>query len=283
MNDTSDKFDKAVAWWSGGVTSAVACKIAINIFGSHGVRIVFIDTKNEHSDTFRFMKDCEKWYGINIETITNEKYNSIQEVWYKYKSLNISNGASCSLRLKMEVRFAFQKAENFTYQVFGFDIDEAKRIKAMTLNYRDIKPVYPLAFFGYTKQNCISILGEAGIEVPMAYKYGLNNNNCLQTGCVQGGIGYWQKMRTLFPDKFLAMSKVEHDLTDLKGEPVTMLKDQSKGGGLVFLLPHPLYPNVKDISMMKGMPPKPLVDCNGYCGTNDLTKSETEKELNYAQ
>lgn len=26
------------------------------------------------------------------------------------------------------------------------------------------------------------------------YKLGFTNNNCFGTGCVQGGIGYWQKV-----------------------------------------------------------------------------------------
>ena len=80
------------------------------------------------------------------------------------------------------------------------------------------------------------------------------------------------------------MALVEHELTDLKGEPVTMLKDSKKGGGLVFLKPHPKYPTIKDISMMRGIDPKPLFDCNGFCGTNDLEpRLETEKEINYQQ
>ena len=77
------------------------------------------------------------------------------------------------------------------------------------------------------------------------------------------------------------MADMEHELTELKGKPVTMLKDQSKGGGLVFLKPHQKYKNIKDISMMKGREPKPLFDCNGMCGVNDLSKrNDTEKEIN---
>ena len=101
--------------------------------------------------------------------------------------------------------------------------------------------------------------------------------------CVQGGIGYWQKVQRDFPDKFDAMAKVEHELTELKGEPVTMCKDQSKGGGLVFLKHNVKYPSIKDISMMKGREPKPLMDCNGLdCGVKDLDeRNPTEKEINY--
>jgi hypothetical protein len=141
--------------------------------------------------------------------------------------------------------------------------------------------------FGYSKKMCIEIVENAGIEIPAAYSLGFNNNNCLKTGCVQGGIGYWQKIQREMPEKFEAMAKVEHELTEAKGKPVTMLKDQSekaKGSesGFVFLKPHPDYPDIKDISKMKGREPKPLKDCFGDCGVNDFERNPTENEINYA-
>lgn len=271
-----------IVWWSGGITSAVACLLSIKLFGLENIRIVFIDTNNEHEDTYRFKIDCEKLYGKEIETISNEKYTDIRDVWYKFRALNNATGAICSSELKREIRIKFQRENAFSYQVFGFDIDEPKRAKAMQLNYREASPIFPLLLFGYSKKDCIEILNELNIELPITYKFGFNNNNCFNTGCVQGGIGYWQKMQRDFPEKFEAMAKVEHELTDLKGKPVTMLKDQGESGGLVFLKPHPDYPQVKDISKMKGREPKPLFECNGFCGTNDLgTISETTNEINY--
>ena len=77
-----------------------------------------------------------------------------------------------------------------------------------------------------------------------------------------------------------------HKLTDLKGSAVTMLKDQSKkakesGNILVFLNKHPDYPNLKCLDDMKGRDLKPLMECNGFCGTNDLNdKNITQEELN---
>jgi 3'-phosphoadenosine 5'-phosphosulfate sulfotransferase (PAPS reductase)/FAD synthetase len=275
--------NKIICWWSGGITSAVACFMAINIFGKENCRVIFIDTKNEDKDTYRFMKDCEKWYGITIETITNEKYSTIQEVWRSFKSLNVSFGAICSSELKREVRKEWQRNNNYKYQVFGFDIDEPKRAKGMTTNYPKAKAIYPLLMFGTTKKECIKIVEEQNIEVPMMYKLGFHNNNCFSTGCVQGGIGYWQKMQKDFPKKFEAMANMEHELTDKKGVPVTMLKDQSKNGGLLFLKPLKDYPEIKDISMKKGREVKPLLECNGFCGVNDLeVRNETEKEINFA-
>lgn len=275
-----------IAWWSGGITSAVTCKICIDLFGLENVRIIFIDTYNEDDDTYRFLYDCEKWYGKKIETITRigEKYDCIQDVWYKYKSLNVAGGAICSSELKRELRKEWERENDFKYQAFGFDIKEINRVESMTRNYRKTaKPIFPLLLHGYTKQDCVNIIQDVGFELPNAYKLGFLNNNCLKTMCVQGGIGYWQKVERDFPEKFEAMAQVEHELTDLKGKPITMCKDQSKGGGLVFLKPHEDYPHIKDLSMMKGREPKPLMDCNGLdCGVKDLDERiETENEINY--
>lgn len=262
---------KIVCWWSGGITSAVACKLAAELFGVENCEFIFIDTHNEADDTYRFKADCEEWYGKEVKSVWNPAYQSIQDVWRKFKSLNVANGAICSSELKRFVRLKYQKDNpNFDHQVFGFDIKEGNRALAMRLNYPEAKPIFPLMLYGMTKKHCIQYAFDNQIEPPSAYEM-FNNNNCLKTGCVQGGIGYWQKMRTEIPENFYRMAEVEHELTNLRGEPVTMLKDQSKKSpGLVFLLPHPDYPDIKDISMMKGRCPEPLMECNGFCGTNDL-------------
>jgi 3'-phosphoadenosine 5'-phosphosulfate sulfotransferase (PAPS reductase)/FAD synthetase len=276
-----------ICWWSGGVTSAVACKLAIDIYGIDKCEFVFIDTKNEDDDTYRFMQDCEKLYGKKIESISSENYESIQECWEKHLSLNIAKGAICSYKLKRLVREKWEKGKKFKHQVFGFDINENKRALALKLNHAQTKPIFPLLMYGLAKTDCITMLAGYGLEIPRVYKLGYQNNNCFKTGCVQGGIGYWQKIQREYPDKFDAMAKIEHDLTDKKGSPVTMLKDQSNdakinNNQLLFLKPHSNYPSIKDISMIKGREPKPLFECNGLCGINELEeKQETNYELNF--
>lgn len=280
--------EKIIGWWSGGVTSAVTCKLCIDIYGVENVRLIFIDTFNEDDDTYRFKKDCEKWYNKDIETITRvgegKKYEKIQDVWYKYKSLNVAGGAVCSSELKRQLRKEWEKENTYEAQAFGFDVDEIRRVKSMVNNYKKTaKPIFPLLMYGLNKKDCVQIVLDAELKLPRAYVLGFLNNNCLNTGCVQGGIGYWQKMKRDIPRNFDEMAKVEHELTQMKGEPVTMLKDQSKDGGLVFLKPHKDYPNIKDISMMKGREPQPLTDCNGLaCGVKDLDeRNDTENEINF--
>lgn len=290
--------NQIICWWSGGVTSAVACKLAIDLYGANRCSVIMIDTKNEHPDTYRFKEDCAKWYGKDIEVISavGDKYESIQEVWRKHKSLNVATGAVCSTMLKRKVREDWQRQHQYEHQVFGFEFDkkEVNRATSMKLNHPLAKPIFPLLMYGYDKSDCIRIVEQAGIEVPVMYRLGFRNNNCFSTGCVQGGIGYWQKMKTDFPDKFNAMADMEHELTAAKGEPVTMLKDQGKeakelvaSSGVkwrqfVFLKKHPDYPDVKCIDDMKSQPVQPLFECNGFCGINDLSeRSQTEMELNF--
>lgn len=280
-----------IAWFSGGVTSAVACKLAIELFGKENIRCVFIDTQNEHEDTFRFLKDCEKWYELPIESITGlgsegllgGRYNTIEDIWDKYKSLNVAHGAVCSSTLKRRVREIWQKNNKSSGHIFGFDIDEPKRAKSMALNNSKLNPIFPLLLYGLSKTDCIRIIEEAGIQIPVMYKEGYRNNNCFKSMCVQGGMGYWQKVRREYPEKYDKMADREHKYSKAKRKPVTMLRSKSKAyTGPVFLKHNPDFPECWDLSMFKPMPVKPLKECNGFCGINDLEpRNPTEDEINY--
>lgn len=254
-----------IAWWSGGADSAITCWYCLKWFGKDCVRVIFIDTKNEDEDTYRFKDDCERWYGVSIETITSAKWDSIEDVWEHYLSLNTAHGAICSTELKRVVRQDFQMRNSFSCQAFGFDVKEWQRAKNLKHHHPDSRPIFPLIYELISKEDSIKLLIKNGVTPPKSYQNGYSNNNCLNTGCVKGGIGYWQKFRKDYPDRFEAMADREHALTNKKGSPVTICKDQSKGGGLVFLKPHPDYPYIKDLSMMKGKAPIALMECNGFC------------------
>jgi 3'-phosphoadenosine 5'-phosphosulfate sulfotransferase (PAPS reductase)/FAD synthetase len=278
-----------ICWWSGGITSSVACKVAIDLFGLDSCRMIMIDTRNEDDDTYRFKEDCEQWYGKEIEVIASDVYPTIQDVWHRFNSLNVATGAICSTNLKRLVRERWQKTNDYDYQVFGFEFEkkEFNRALSMKLNHPKSKAIFPLIMMGYDKIACMEIVTNAGIDIPMMYQLGFNNNNCFKTGCVQGGIGYWKKMKVDFPDKFERMADLEHELTEKRGSPVTMLKDQSKqakdsGNTLVFLRKNPSYPELKCIDDMPECKVEPLMECNGFCGVNDLNpKNATSYQLNF--
>ena len=171
-----------IAWWSGGADSAVTCWLCLKWFGKENVRVIFIDTKNEDIDTYRFKKDCETWFGVQIETISSTKWDNIEEVWEHYLSLNVATGAICSTELKRIVRQDFQMKNKFSHQAFGFDAAEIDRAKAMKKNYPDSRPIFPIIYELLSKGDSLKILQKNGIMPPLSYQMGNSNNKCLNTG-----------------------------------------------------------------------------------------------------
>ena len=65
---------------------------------------------------------------------------------------------------------------------------------------------------------------------PQTFWLGYDNNNCV--GCVQGGMGYWNKVRVDFPETFDRMAKLERRLGN------TVLRDNGEALYLDELDPH---------------------------------------------
>jgi len=195
-----------IAWWSGGVTSAVATKLALEKFSE--VQIYFCETNQHHSDNLRFKKDCEKWYGQKIHTLTNMKWVSVEKV-LDHGYINGPSGAYCTKLLKKDVRVAIEKLVNYTHQIFGFEYEprQIKRAERFIEQYPKSNAVFPLLENQIDKLKSMQILLAANIELPAMYKLGYSNANCI--GCVKGGMGYWNKIRQDFPDVFERTAKLE--------------------------------------------------------------------------
>lgn len=195
-----------IAWWSGGVTSAVATKIAIDTHES--VQIYFCETNQHHPDNLRFLADCEKWYGQKIHTLNNRKWKSVEKV-LEHGYINSPGGAYCTKLLKKDVRIAIEKFVDFDYQVFGFEFEPKQIIrgKRFTEQYPASKAVFPLIDAKINKKQAMQILFDAKIKLPAMYELGYANANCI--GCVKGGKGYWNKIRVDFPDVFKRTGELE--------------------------------------------------------------------------
>lgn len=206
-------------WFSAGVTSAVACKIALNKYSNN--RIIYIETGSHHKDNLRFLKDCEKWYNQEIEIHKNTKYKNHFEVIKKAKFINSPKGAKCTKVLKKDVRLKIEK-EGFQNQIFGFEFTpkEINRAIRFKQQYQYTNPIFPLIDAKLNKNNCAYIIKSNNIELPIMYQLGYNNNNCL--GCVKGGAGYWNKIKKDFPDIFFSMAELEQQIN------ATCLKENGK-------------------------------------------------------
>jgi hypothetical protein len=192
--------------FSCGAPSAVAAKLTVS---AEICRIVRIWLAEEHEDNARFMADCEDWIGQKIEVITRDKYNgSIYEVFERERFIASPKGAACSMRLKRDVFNA--SAEAGDINVLGYTIEEMDRMEDFRENLPDVRIECPLIERGLSKSDCLAMIEDAGIVLPMMYRLGYNNNNCI--GCVKGGAGYWNKIRVDFPETFERQAKLQRKL-----------------------------------------------------------------------
>jgi hypothetical protein len=180
--------------------------------------------------------------------------------------------------LKKEPRIEYQALSRDFGQVFGFDFNkkEMRRATNMLVNNPDLNPIFPLVVKRYSREKIFEAIKHMGLKRPKSYDHFLNNNciggdNSPIGGCVQGGIGYWQKMKRLYPKKYEYMAAIEHRLSKAKGVPVTICKDQRKGtrGNRLFLKFCSQFPSVQTINVIKGKQPVTTFECNGFCSTDE--------------
>ena len=199
---------RVVCWFSCGAASAVATKLALDKYGPERVVIAYCDTRSEHPDNERFMADCESWFGKEILRLTSDKYRDIWDVFRKTRYLVGPKGARCTIELKKVLRHQFEEPGDI--QVFGYDPSERSRADRFRRNNPELILETPLIDHDVSKAACFDIIRRAGIELPMMYRLGYKNNNCI--GCVKGGAGYWNAIRRDFPEVFDRMAKVEREL-----------------------------------------------------------------------
>lgn len=184
---------------------------------------IYIDIQDQHPDSMRFIKDCEKVIGKEVEILRSKEYHSVEEcVRVAGAFMNRKNFfAPCTNWMKKRVRKEWEAAhkdDEITY-VWGFDKNETRRAEATIEANPQAEHEFPLIDRNLSKEEVHAMLERLGIKRPLMYDLGYPNNNCV--GCVKGGIGYWNKIRRDFPEVFESRAKLEREVGN------TILKDHS--------------------------------------------------------
>lgn len=192
-----------VVWFSCGAASAVAAKLTIDKYGAgNTVLIVNNPVLEEHKDNLRFLSDVSKWVGQEIIIASNPNFpsNSAKDVWEKRKYMSGNNGAPCTVELKKEARYQFERQNKIDFHVLGFTFDEINRHERF-IKYERENVIPVLIESQITKEQCFNILKEANIYLPVVYRLGYPNANCL--GCVKASSPtYWNHVRKVNPEVF---------------------------------------------------------------------------------
>lgn len=190
-----------VCWISAGVSSFIAALL------SKPDRVIYIDIDDQHPDSMRFVKDCEKALGKEIE-ILKSPYGSVDNACRAFSFIASAYGAKCTDVLKKRVRKEWEarQTEPLTY-VWGFDCTETGRAERLIDAMPNFEHEFPLIDRNLEKKEAHAICENAEVKRPIMYDLGYSNNNCI--GCVKGGMGYWNKIRIDFPDVFESRAKLE--------------------------------------------------------------------------
>ena len=197
-----------VCWISAGVSSFIAGWLERETID----RFIYIDIDDQHPDSLRFIKDCEKALEKKIE-ILKSPYGSVENAIKAAGVIRLQGRfAPCTNWLKKRVRKQWEyehKEYNLTY-VWGMDANEKKRADKLKESMFEFEHCFPLIDRQLTKEDAHGLCERLGIKRPIMYDLGYNNNNCI--GCIKGGMGYWNKIRIDFPEVFEKRAKLERKI-----------------------------------------------------------------------
>lgn len=233
-----------VCWISAGVSSFIAGWLARDTIDE----FLYIEIKDQHEDSDRFINDCEAALGKPIKRLRSTQYSCVADVCRANHFIVGPAGAKCTQILKKRVRKKWEwehQDYDITY-VWGMDLNEKGRADRLIEGMPQFQHEFPLIENNLTKADAHGICAMLGIKRPAMYDMGYANNNCL--GCVKGGKGYWNKIRVDFPDVFADRAKMEREIG------TSILKDAN---GLIFL--DELDPNAGRMSE------EIMDDCSIYC------------------
>lgn len=204
---------RVVVGFSGGVTSAWVAGWALRNYPKEEVIFLFHDTKEEHPDTYRFIKEMSKALGHAV--VERSGGRSVTELAHDENALPNNMMAFCSRILKTAQRDKFfkeLKAQGVTeiISLLGFSKNEWRRIQRNTMRAEmgGYKVRFPVAEEGVDKQICADWCSSLGVCPSEMYTWS-DHANCV--GCVRGGKAYWLAVLDNHPDVYQQRMEMEKE------------------------------------------------------------------------
>lgn len=215
---------------SGGKASAWCAQWALQQYPKKDVILYFNDTKWEHPDLYRFLRDLARYLGHPI-TWDSDGRNP-EQLFHDHHALANNRMPFCSRILKAERLQKFYRDGDTL--VFGIGADEPHRARRLTSVYQVVAVktgkwptlVFPLIQENVTKAQINDFLASAHIEEPMLYRLGFAHNNC-SGGCVRAGKKHWKLLFEKLPDVYADRERVEREMRELTHKDISFFKDET--------------------------------------------------------
>jgi len=203
--------NKAIVFYSGGISSFVAAKFAVERFGKDNVELLFTDTKTEDEDLYRFLREGAEALGAKLTILADGR-----DLWQLFNDIRfVANSRldPCSRILKRELarKYITKTADTSTLLVFGIDEFEAHRAAAISKNYEPYQCWYPLIekVMGHSEK--VEVLTKMGIRPPRLYTLGFAHNNC-GGFCVKAGQAHFAHLYRTMPERYEYHARKEREI-----------------------------------------------------------------------
>lgn len=207
---------RVIVGFSGGVTSAWCAGWALRTYPREEVVLLFHDTKREHPDTYRFVREMS----VRLEHPITERSDgrSVIELFRDEGFLGNGQETPCStvLKAKQGSRYINELRQDLgaavrIVKIVGYSAIEPKRVMRAVGRAANegIRVRFPVIEENITKQECVDWCQcTMGVRPSAMYEWS-EHANCI--GCVKGGRAYWLKVREHHPDVFEEMAQLEEE------------------------------------------------------------------------
>ncbi len=227
---------RVIVGFSGGVTSAWCAGWALRCFPKDEVIFLFHDTKEEHPDTYRFIREMAAALEHPVTEASDGR--SVVELFEDQDAIANNRMAFCSRILKAEQRDGFIKSlrnQGVTeiINVVGFSAKEEQRVQRASARAASsgFTVRFPVIEESVAKQDCADWCLSLGVKPSEMYRWS-EHANCV--GCVRGGKAYWLAVKDNAPEVFEQRAKLEEEYGH------TILKDTTLRNLVVVGLKRPV-------------------------------------------
>jgi len=233
--------------FSGGASSILATKIALDFFGAGNCDIIFCET-NSH---LPFMNDiiakARDWFNKEIHILNSgKKLEDLVLKYGHYRDYKLCNYCTKILKQDLIKKYCKENYPDDSYiDVLGYDYSKKECRRAAKFILFKGRGCFPLIELKIDKIKAIDILERHGFKFKEHYEKD-THNNCVP--CIKAGKYHWNYVKKYHPEIFAKWLEIE---TRLKAEGKANCLDKYLTGN--------------------GEPRKFEIECNGFfCSVNDF-------------
>jgi hypothetical protein len=221
---------KRVVMFSGGAASWYAARRVADEHGIDDMTLLFTDTSMEDDDLYRFLDEAAANIGVPVTVLKDGR--DVWDVFFDERFLGNTMVDPCSRVLKREpakkwITENCDPADTVIY--FGMDWTEGHRMARLRPFWEPYQVEAPLMKPPLLmREQVLSKISEAGIEMPRLYRMNFPHNNC-GGFCVKTGQGHFKQLLEMMPERYAYHEQREQEFREFIGKDVGILIDRRGG------------------------------------------------------